>query len=235
MQKTVTLHLSLDELDYRQAMRVLSENGLTVDSLLTQILRRTAREGAVPLKKTVSRPRKRTVSANMPGLFVQGELFPLAPQDDLPDGDDNNADQSVDPDTLNPTLPTIASLQEAQAMLNWRAREQVSSATSRHACGKPIIETRQFRLDKVLIAQSPDKSRIIQTLEDILTALSAGLTPPDALPLDNSQSWYLPLSVPTIPDGTLGLVYQTSDADICMARYGAPSELLHNPPPVTTS
>ncbi len=232
MQKTVTLHLSLDELDYRQAMRVLSENGLTVDNLLTQILRRTAREGAVPLKKTVSRPRKRTVSANMPGLFVQGELFPLAPQDDLPDGD-NNADRSVDPDTLNPTLPTIASLQEAQAMLNWRARERVSSATSRYANGKPIIETRQFRLDKVLIAQSPDKSRIIQTLEDILTVLSAGRTPPDALPLDNSQSWYLPLSVPTIPDGTLGLVYQTSDADICMARYGAPSELLHNPPPVT--
>lgn len=240
MKKTVTINLTLDEHDIEGAKSVLSENGLTVENLLTRVIERTAREGAIPLKKRASRPKKKSILANMFGIFVQGDLF-----ESKDDEKDKTEDPGLEPENvrpkeepLRPTLPSITSLQEAQAMLRWRERERKATpdavlSVTRDG-DKQIIETKQFRLDKVRIAQSPMKAAIIATLEMLFTVLAQGKTPADAVPTDDRISRYVPLYVPGIANGSLGLIYQAGDAEVCMVRYGKPEELLLNPPVIET-
>ncbi len=236
MKKTVTINLTLDELDIEGAKSVLSENGLTVENLLTRVLERTAREGAIPLKKHASHPRKKSILGNMLGLFSQGDLFetPETEKDKPEDLGLNPETQTVKNEPLHPTAATVTSLQEAEAMLRWRERERKASNDASLAFTpqgeKQIIETKQFRLDKVRIAQSPMKAAIITTLEMLFTLLAQGKTPSDAILTDDQISWYVPLYVPGIANGTLGLLYQPGNAEICMARYGKPEDILQNPP-----
>ncbi len=210
MQKTYTFTITLDELEARRATEVLTEAGLTPEGVIHLLLERTAREGAIPLKKSRATKKRRTEAA-CPGLFTQGDLFaafeepqatpleeePAAPVDttlhpSLPtiaslkksratkkrrteaacpglftQGDlfaafeepqatplEEEPAAPVDT-TLHPSLSTIASLQEAQAKLRWRARER-ESAEGQALFGLAdhpleLLETKQFRLDKSTI------------------------------------------------------------------------------------
>lgn len=233
MKKTYTLSFTLDELDYQRALTVLAESGLTPENLAALVLERTAREGALPLRK--SRARVKKPAAAMPGLFEQGSLFDDAPahEEELP------ADVEAppaEPTALLPTLVTIASLQDAQAMLRWRARERAAQGSSAllnpDGTALALIETKQFRFDKSAIVASAHRAEIISVLDALFTELTAGRTPPAVKPLDDGKSAYIALSVPGLPADALALIYEASESDICLVRYGSPDALVRNPPKV---
>ena len=71
MQKTLTFTITLDELDARLAAEVLAQNGLTPEGVIRLIFERTAREGALPIKKTKSR-RHRAAAAQ--GIDLLGQI-----------------------------------------------------------------------------------------------------------------------------------------------------------------
>lgn len=237
MLKTYTFSITLDELEARRAEEVLAESGLTAEGVIRLILERTAREGALPIRKTPARKKK--PAAAIPGLFVEGDLFAALSQtheETTPEGrvpDEPAAEPESDADAF-PTLSLVTqtSLQEAQAMLRWRARERESGETellSKTADGKLVLlETKQFRIDKMQIATAPERIAIIRALEKIFTVLTEGGRPEGAVDAGD-DAYYLPVSVAGIPDGSLALVYEASDTEVCFARYGSPDELLASP------
>ena len=227
MQKTYTFTITLDELDARRAAEVLAEAGLTPEGVIGQLLERTAREGAIPLKKTRT-PKKRRTEAECPGLFKQGDLFAAFEAPEVNTIDDEPL-PPVDT-TLHPSLPTIASLQEAQAKLRWRARERESAEGQSliKAPNQPLelLETKQFRVDKSSIIDDPRRPAIINALEKLFTDITTRQTPADVQPIDNGDSLYVPIHVEGTP---LRLIYQVGEGEICLVRYGRPQDLLLNP------
>ena len=210
MLKTYTFSITLDELEARRAAEVLHESGLTAEGVIRLLLERTAREGALPIRKTRSRA-KRHPAAAIPGLFVQGDLFSSLP----PAGEAESFSEAARIPRLS--LVTQASLQDAQAILRWRARERGSGdggLLSRSPAGRlELLETKQFRIDKTRIASAPE-----------------GRTPPGARPAGSGSAQYLPIHPAGMPEDALAVVYEAGDAEICLARYGSPSDILAEPP-----
>ena len=224
MQKTLTFTITLDELDARLAAEVLAQDGLTPEGVIRLILERTAREGALPIKKT--KGRRHRAEAVCPGLFVQGDLW----AEDEPS--DSNPATAVEPaDTkLRPSLITMNALQEAQAKLRWRARERASAegGSLRPVDGAPLelLETKQFRFDKSSIVGDARRPAIIQALEALFTEITERRTPAGALPVDTTDCLYVPVAV----DGdSLGIIYEAGEGEVCLVRYGHPESLLQNP------
>jgi hypothetical protein len=221
MEKTYTYRITLDEIEEQRAREVLGHAGMTVEGAISLLLSRTAREGELPLRRARGTHRRKP-AAGIEGLFVQGDLFAEGPAAPSP--------LSGRTPGLRPSLITIASLQDAQAMLRWRERERSAEAGEllADAAGKPLdlLETKQFRLDKALIVSSPQRAAIIAALDAVFTELTAGRTPAEAQPLEGGESEYLPLRVQGLETGSLGLIYQKGTAEICLVRYGEPSSLL---------
>ncbi len=226
MQKTYTFTITLDELDARRATEVLAEAGLTPEAVFGQLLERTAREGAIPIKKSRA-PKKRRTEAECPGLFKQGDLFAAFKTPKIVAVDDTTAPIDT---TLHPSLPTITSLQEAQAKLRWRARERESDEGQalliEPTQALELLETKQFRFDKSSIIDDPRRPAIIKALESLFTDITTRQTPSDAHPIEQGDSLYVPIRVEGIP---LGLIYQVGEGEICLVRYGQPQDLLLNP------
>lgn len=221
MEKTYTYRITIDEIEEQRAREVLGHAGMTVEGAIALLLSRTAREGELPLRRARGMHRRKP-AAGIEGLFVQGDLFaegPAAP-----------AELSGSAPGLRPSLITIASLQDAQAMLRWRERERTAEAGEllADAAGKPLelLETKQFRLDKALIVSSEQRAAIIAALDAAFTELTAGRTPAESKPLEGGESCYLPLRVQGLAPGSLGIIYEKGAAEICLVRYGAPSSLL---------
>lgn len=227
MQKTYTFTITLDELEARRATEVLTEAGLTPEGVIHLLLERTAREGAIPLKKSRATKKRRTEAA-CPGLFTQGDLFAAFEEPHVAPLEEEPA-APVDT-TLHPSLPTIASLQEAQAKLRWRARER-ESAEGQALFGladQPLelLETKQFRLDKSTIIGDPRRPAIISALEKLFTEITTRQTPSGLRPIEKGESVYVPIAIEGDP---LGLIYEVGEGEICLVRYGAPQALLLNP------
>ena len=227
MLKTYTFSITLDELEARRAAEVLHESGLTAEGVIRLLLERTAREGALPIRKTRSRVQRQPAAA-IPGLFVQGDLFSSLP----PTGEAESFSEAARIPRLS--LVTLASLQDAQAILRWRARERGSGdggLLSRSPAGRlELLETKQFRIDKTLIASAPERPAIIAALEAVFTDLTEGRTPPGARPAGSGSAQYLPIHPAGMPEDALAVVYEAGDAEICLARYGSPSDILAEPP-----
>ena len=131
---------------------------------------------------------------------------------------------------MHPSLPTIASLQEAQAKLRWRARER-ESAEGQALFGladQPLelLETKQFRLDKSTIIGDPRRPTIISALEILFTEITTRQTPSGLRPIEKGECVYVPIAIEGDP---LGLIYEVGEGEICLVRYGAPQALLLNP------
>ena len=133
---------------------MLAQAGLTPEQAIVLLLERTAREGAIPLKK--SRPRHRATPQVQSGLFKQSNLFDCLYEESTPateacpspserslnatslstllarDAQRLAQQQKVEEDpapwdehaVLVPNLSTLSALQDAQARLCWRARQR---------------------------------------------------------------------------------------------------------------
>lgn len=225
MSKTINLCITLDDLQADAALAVIAQSGLTPEQLFVYILERTAREGALPIRKT--RARRKKPDAAIPGVFRQGSLF-----DDTPDAlPDDPFEAPVRDTSLKANLITIRALQDAQAMLHWRARERRanpnSTALARKA-GDPreLIETPRFKEEKTQIFNSPERPAIIAALEAAFTDLTQGRTPAGALPVQGESARLVVLGGLKTP---VAFIYEGNDDDVCLVRYGTPAELLHNP------
>ena len=74
MQKTLTFTIALDEIEAAKAAEVLAQAGLTPEGVIRMLFERTAREGAVPLRRGRARLKK-TAGDGVDGHYVQGDLF----------------------------------------------------------------------------------------------------------------------------------------------------------------
>ncbi len=257
MEKTLDLHLKLDETVLATALETLRQAGYSPESLMVYLLERTAREGQLPIKKGRSR-RSKIVTASMAGIFEQGSLFMgevLAQPADVssPSADvttEAGAEPSL-PRLAKPNLQTFKSLQESQALVRWRHREReaalkegreddglVSKLIVAEGAPLPVLETKQFRVDKTQIATDPHKTDIIRSLETLLTILSHRRQPDGAIPIDEEKpdgEYFIALQVDGVPDFTLGLIYQQSEHEVICVRYGHPRALLESwPSPLAT-
>lgn len=226
MQKTLTFTIALDEIEAAKAAEVLAQAGLTPEGVIRMLFERTAREGAVPLRRGRARLKK-TAGDGVDGHYVQGDLF--ARPDPEESGYSFNP-PPAEPQTLLPSLATLRALQDAQAKLRWRERERDSAegAMLKSAPGAPLelLETKQFRLDKSLIVGDPRRTAIIAALEALFTEITNRRTPADLRPVGNGDSLYAELG---IGGARLGLIYQRGECEICLVRYGTPESLLENP------
>ena len=82
MTARYSITIDIEPLLYERACELIEAEGMTVEKALAIVLERTAREGAMPLKKTRGRAARR--KAPLAEAFLQGSLF----EEDAGDGDE---------------------------------------------------------------------------------------------------------------------------------------------------